>query len=89
MVFGYYAGYQYHQMSPGKIDWSGVNCVLHFAADPHGDGTIDLSRFQLFPTRIQQMVQLARANDACVLLTIGGANRWRGVCRATVHRQRW
>ena len=72
-------------MSPDKIDWSGVNCVLHFAADPRGDGTIDLSRFQLFPTRIQQMVQLARDNDACVLLTIGGANtRW-GFAEATAN----
>jgi chitinase len=76
-VFGYYAGYQYWQMSPEQVDWSGVNCIIHFAADPHGDGTIDLNRFQLFPARIEEMVQLARDNEACVLLTIGGANtKW-------------
>jgi chitinase len=72
MVFGYYPGYRYEQMSPDKIDWSGINCVNHFAADPHGDGTLDLNRFQLFPSRIAQIVQLARGTDACVLLTIGG-----------------
>jgi chitinase len=76
-VFGYYAGYEYWQMSPEQVDWSGVNCIIHFAADPHGDGTIDLNRFQLFPARIEQMVQLARDNEACVLLTVGGANtKW-------------
>ena len=85
MVFGYYAGYEYWQMAPDQIEWSGVNCVLHFAADPHGDGAIDLSRFQLFPARIEQMVQLARDNEACVLLTVGGANTKRAFAAATAN----
>lgn len=77
MVFGYYPGYEYSQMAPDQIDWAGINCVIHFAADPNGDGTVDLNRFQLFPSRIEQMVHMARDNEACVLLTIGGANtKW-------------
>ena len=83
MVFGYYAGYEYWQMPPDQIDWSGLNCILHFAARPQSDGSINLDAFQLFPARIEQMVQLARQNDACVLLTLGGANTRRPFARAT------
>jgi chitinase len=83
MVFGYYAGYEYWQMSPDEIDWSGINCVLHFAAPPQSNGTINLSAFQLFPARIEQMVRLARQNDACVLLTVGGAQTRRHFAHAT------
>jgi len=84
MVFGYYAGWEYWQMAPDEIDWTGINCVIHFAADPHGDGTLDLDRFKLFPERIEQMVRLARENEACVLLTVGGANTKRAFAEATV-----
>lgn len=83
MVFGYYAGYEYWQMSPHQIDWNGVNCVLHFAADPQSDGSLDLSRFQLYPDRINEVVGLARQNDACALLTIGGANSKQRFAAAT------
>ena len=77
MVLGYYAGWEYWQMSPDKIDWAGINCINHFSALPRGDGTLDFDSLQLFPSRIEQMVQLARENEACVLLTIGGANtKW-------------
>jgi chitinase len=82
-VFGNYPGYRFWQMSPEQIDWSAINCVLHFAALPQSDGTIDLSRFQLFPARIEQMVRLARETEACVLLTVGGANTKRGFRQAT------
>ena len=49
MVFGDYAGYRFWQMSPDQIDWSGVNCVLHFAALPQSDGTLNLTQIPAVP----------------------------------------
>ena len=77
MVFGSYAAYSFRQMSPEQIDWSGVNCVIHFATPPKPDGTLNFNAFQMQPARIEQMVLVAHENQACVLLTVGGANtRW-------------
>jgi chitinase len=74
VVFGYYPGYEWKRMTPDKIDWAGINCIVHFAADPKPNGSLDLNRFQLYPDRVQQVIELARQHKACVLLAVGGGD---------------
>lgn len=70
-------------MPPGEIDFAGVNCLIHFSAKPKTTGELDFNTHVLYPDRIRAVVQQARDNGACILLTVGGANTKSGFANAT------
>jgi chitinase len=82
-VFGNYPGWQYKAMPPSEIDFTGVNCILHFSAKPTTSGTLDFTANGLFPDRMTAVVRQAHDRDACAVLTVGGANTRNGFLGAT------
>jgi len=69
---GEYTAYEYWQMNPSKIDWTGMNVVAHFAMEARADGSLDDS-LQMYPANMAEITTLAHQHGAKAVMVLGGA----------------
>jgi len=69
---GYYAGWMQDYLPPAEIDFSALTHVIHFAAIPNNDGSLDTSTNVLTAAYSADLVPRARAAGVKALVSIGG-----------------
>ncbi len=70
-ITAYYPSWQYDRLKPQAIDYSALTHLVHFAAVPHPDVTLDFDR-NLTQDRSLEVVAAAHKAGKPVLLCIGG-----------------
>ena len=84
-ISAYYAAWKQRHLPPAGIDFTAMTHLLHFAAVPNPDGTLDTEVNLFRPAHSAEVVSRAREKDVKVLVTIGGqesAPGFRGATRA-------
>lgn len=80
---GYYAGWTQWSLPPSEIDYKAMTHLIHFAAVPKADGTLDTTTLSLSAAHSADTVTRAHAAGTLVILSIGGANSAEGFRGAT------
>lgn len=80
---GYYAGWTQWSLPPSEIDYAAMTHLIHFAAVPRTDGTLDTTTLSLSAAHSADTVTRAHAAGTLVILSIGGANSAEGFRGAT------
>lgn len=75
---GYYAGWTQWSLPPSEIDYTAMTHLIHFAAVPRADGTLDTDSLSLSAAHSADTVSRAHAAGTPVILSIGGANSAEG-----------
>jgi len=82
----YYAAWnQWGHMPASAVDYSALSHVIHFAAVPNGDGTLDGESNGVTPQHSADVVARAHAAGCKVLISVGGAGSapgFRSACAA-------
>lgn len=86
-VSGYYPGWTQSRMKPTDIDYSAVTHIMHFAAIPKSDGSLDTSQNMIDPY-IASTISATHAAGKKILITLGGANSQNGFRVATTQANR-
>jgi len=73
-VSAYYTGYDQDMMPASEIDFASVTHLIHFAAIPRPDGTLDTETDGLTTDHSAAVVAAAHTAGRKVLVTLGGAD---------------
>jgi chitinase len=87
-VTAYYSARLQALLAPSAIDFSTITALIHAAARPKADGTLDTISNQLTPESSAAVVQAAHAAHKRVLLSIGGRGSQAGFQGAMADAQR-
>src|SRR5688572_10586695 len=71
-VTAYYAGYHQDDLPPASIEFGALTHIIHFAAIPNADATLNLEMNVLRPTYRTNLVATAHAANKKVLICVGG-----------------
>ncbi len=80
---GYYPGWEQSAMPPSAIDYSALTHIIHFAAVPNNNGTLDTAANVLSIANSSAVVNAAHAAGKKVLVSIGGGGTQAGFEAAT------
>src|SRR5262249_40163194 len=67
-VSGYYVGWRQSHLEPRDIDFGALTHLVHFAAYPRGDGSLDPEGNRLDPRSISRTVSAAHAAGRKILV---------------------
>lgn len=75
---GYYPGWEQATMPASQLEFAALTHVIHFAATPNGDGTLNVSANGLTAARSADLIARAHQAGRQVLLCVGGAGTQAG-----------